>query len=549
MAAEKKYPLVLTIKAVDKATENLRKINKQIAAMTKPFRDFNNRMVARSAEAGLPRIVKGFKGVGSALGNVAGEVASLGLKLGAMAAGAGIALFSIVKGAVQAGDDLATMSQQVGLSVNAYAQLQYAAAQADVSQEEFNGAMGQFNKRLGEAKAGTGGLLEFLKKTSPALAAQVKGAKGTDEAFALMTRAFEKVTDPGKRAALAAAAFGKSGLQMGVFLGQGTDAIEDLRLRYRELAGDQSEFANGASALDNAARETETAFLGLRNATAGALFPALTELAKGLSDVLAGERGNLREWARETGAALMGWVKGGGLKDMVKGLRELATSVSAVVGMIGGLKGVAAVAGLVLSGPLLASIGGLAKALITLGPLAITPAGLALLALGGIAGTVISNWEPIKTWFSDFTGSFRGNFQGISDFVSGVFTLDIEKAWTGIKGIFKSGVTFIATLLDGWVAAMTLPLAQMRWVLGAVGIKVPQLPSFRAALGVGGESTGAATGASTGAAAAAPRVGEAGMAHVQVDFANVPRGVRVSQSNQNTADLGIDLGYAMSTPD
>ncbi len=390
--SKSEFPLTLVIKATDKATESLRRINGRISKFTAPVRKLNNSFAALSAEAGFPKLIKGFQGVGSA-------VATVGARFAAMAGVAGFALFRMVKGAVDAGDKLSEMAQRTGLSVDAYAQLSFAAGQADVDQEAFNGAMDQFNKRLGEMKAGTGPMLAFLKKVSPALALQVKGATSTEDALGLMTRAMEKVKDPAKRAALSAAAFGRSGLQMGQFLGQGNKAIDAQRKKFFQLAGSQKEFADNSSDADNAMKELDVSFMGLRNTVAGALFPALTELARALAGIVSGSRGDLRKWAQETGAALSNWVRGGGLTRLVDGFKQFASGIGKVVEFLGGFKGVALAAGLIMAGPLLSSLVNLGAAFATLNPLAQA----FLLAAAGIAAAgkaIYDNWEPLKETFS-----------------------------------------------------------------------------------------------------------------------------------------------------
>jgi hypothetical protein len=502
----KEYPLSLIIKAVDRATAPLRQINARLQKFTAPVRKLNNAFRALSDEAGLPRLMKGFTGVGRAIGGVGSEALALGTKITAMAAGAAFALYGIVKTTVDAGDKLGEMAARVGLSVDAYAQLQHAAAQADVDQEAFNGAMDQFVKRLGEAKAGTGSLLAFLEKVSPALARQVKGATSTEEALALMTDAFEKVKDPAKRAALSNAAFGRSGLQMGQFLGQGNAAIGEQRTRFAELSGSQEEFARGAGDLDNAMRETRTSFLGLRSAAAGALFPALTELARALTNILAGNRGRLAAWAREAGAAISEWVRSGELKELVETMKAWAAVIGRVFDAVGGLKGVLTILGVYLASSFIASVGAAVASLWTLGAAAIPmviQAGALLLpvlgkilasfialnlanpivwivagvaALGAAAYLVWKHWEPIKRFF--------------------------EELWGTVKSIFgvSGGVT-----------------------------------------GGGGRVLGAA------GAAPAPLTARGAEARVKVDFENLPRGARVTADPKSTAPLDLSMGYSMAS--
>lgn len=505
----KEYPLSLVIRAVDRATAPLRQINQRMQAITAPVRKLNNSFRALSDEAGLPRLVKGVGGVGRAVGNVGREALALGTKLGVLTGGAAFALYRITKGAVDAGDKLGEMAQRVGLSVDAYAQLQFAAAQADVEQEAFNTAMDRFNKNLGEAKAGGGSLLSFLEKVSPRLAQQVKGAKSTEAALALMTSAFEKVKDPARRAALAGAAFGKSGLQMGQFLGQGSKAIEEQRRRYFELAGSQEEFARGAGDLDNALRETETSFLGLRAAAAGALFPALTELSRALTNLIAGNRGRIAAWAKDVGAAISGWIQGGGLERLVETMRRWGETIGRVVEMMGGLKGVLVAVGVYMASDF---IGSVATAVGWLGKLGggvlpfVARAGALLIPVIGklVSGLMLLNLANPLVWIAALGAALAA-----AAYV-------IWKNWEPIKQFF----------IDLW--------ERIRSIAGAVG-------RF---FGIGGTTVGPTLGAA--GAAPAPAGTTMSSAHVQVDFANLPQGTRVNADPRSTADLDLSMGYAMA---
>jgi hypothetical protein len=567
MAGKTEFPLALVIKAVDKATAPLRKINDRIKHATAPVRRLGNSLKAFGEEAGFPKLLKGFQGVGSALSNVGSAAFAVGQRIVAMAGVAGFALFSIVKGAVDAGDKLAEMADRVGLGVDVYASLQHAAAQADVEQEQFNSAMDQFNRRLGEAKANGGPLLAFLKRVSPAFAQQVKSAKTTEAALGLVTDAMAKIEDPGKRAALAAAAFGKSGLQMGNFLAQGSAEIQRQQLAYLRLAGSQEAFARGAGALDNVLREAEVAFAGVRNALAAELFPVFKELAEMLRDFLADNRGELAKWARETAGAIRDWVKGGGIQRITAAFKRFIAVVDPIVQKLGGWPVViAAIAAAITAGPLLMALGGLAASFVTLGlAIGATPVGWFLLAVAAIATAawlVIDNWSHVTGFFEDITASWKQSFSGFSEFIRGVFTGDLSRAWEGLKDVFSGGGKFWATLLDGWVAMMKLSLAPIlkpiEWAMKAAGVTLPKAASFRSLLGVDSADP-SITAPSLGAAEARPMLGAESAAplraaqskteaHVTVDFNNLPRGARVTPARDNSTPLDLSVGYSMVTP-
>lgn len=538
MAVE--FPLALIIKAVDRATEPLRQINQRISKFTAPVRKLSNGFRALADEAGLPRLVKGFAGVGRSLGDVGREVSTLALKVTALGAVAGFALLRIVRGSVEAGEKLGEMASQVGLSVDTYAQLQFAAGQANVSQEEFNAAMGQFNKRLGEAKAGSGPLLEFLKKVSPRLADQVRAAKSTEEALGLMTSAFEKVKDPSKRAALSAEAFGKSSLQMGQFLGKGKKALVEQRQRFLDLAGSQEAFAAGSHDMGNAMRETEAAFSGLRSVAAAALYPALLQVTKAVTALLVENRAGLANWARTSGAAISEWVKSGGLTRLIDGLRTIADTVGKVVDALGGLPGVLKVVALVMGGKTIASvyrfsaslwevgsaaIPAVVRAALLLAPLlgslgaslvpflvAAAPFVAAAAAVGAAAFLIYRNWKPIKLFFKFL-------WEDIVDLA--------EAAWKKLQPIIDT----VSKVMQLSPFQMAAKLGQM--AIGGVSSLVSS-SAARPALGAEGAKPGAAAPAS--------------QAHVQVDFNNLPAGARVTPGKQNSTPLDLSLGYSMVTP-
>jgi hypothetical protein len=503
MGQELKYPLSLIVRAVDQVTGPLRRINKEIerstGRLTAPFRRLGGRLSALSAAAGLPKVASGFSAVGSAVGQVGSAAMQVGKTLAGMVAGAlfgGYGLYALAKGALKAGDDLGMMAQRVGLGVDAYASLRFAAAQADVEQEEFNGSMDQFNKRLGEAKAGGGALLQFLQKVSPAFAQQILHAKGTEEAFGLMVKAFEKVTDPAKRAALAAAVFGKSHLQMGQFLGQGSKAIAAQRARFLELAGSQQKFADNASALDNIVREMETAFEGLGNTIAAALFPAFGKISTAVTDFLVKNRAGLAAWADRAAAAISAWVDGGGVERLVKSLQDIAATVVTVVDKLGGFQGVVIAIGAVIGAPLVSAVGTLAGALFTLGTalapfvIAAAPFLLAAAGIGAAAYEIYKNWEPLKEFFQDL--------------------------WDSIKSVFEK-------------------------IMGVAKF-TPMGAAINVARGLGEKLFGDDLGATN----AAPAASMKSESRVSVDFTNLPKGVRVTQDRNSSQPVDMSLGYSMA---
>ena len=529
-----KSELELVIKATDKASGPLKLLNQKIELLKVGGKIKDARFELLGLQSGLPKLVDGFKGFGSALGNVGKEVFSLGAKLAGIAGAAGLAFFSIVKGAVESGDKLGEMADRVGLGVDAYASLGYAAQQADVDQEQFNGAMDKFNKNLGEMTAGKGGeFLSFLNEISPTLARQMKAAKGTEAALSLMTDAFAKIDNPAKRATLAAHAFGKSGLAMGGFLHQGSKAIQAQQAEFLRLAGSKEKFARGAGDLDNALKDSTEAFLGLRDAAASELFPALTMIAKSATELIVQNRDGIAKWAKESGAAILDWVKGGGIDRLVASLREFGVSIGWFVNKVGGFKGVLVGVALFMAGPLIAAIVGVIPAIYSLGAaLLTTPVGWVLLSVAAIAGAVwliYDNWEGISAFFKHTFGGVTKLFEGWSNMVLGFLTFDVEriiggwsKALEGFQTTLRSALMMMSVLPGGQIAAKVL------FGSGIADALLAPTPPL-------------------GADAARPAQSQAlqSEAKISVDFANMPPGARVSTASTNTQSVDISRGFSM----
>jgi hypothetical protein len=484
MASGEEFPVTLTIRAVDRATATIRAVGVGVAKMSTPLGRASRNVVDMG---------KAFRGVGK-------EAFALGTKVAAIAGVAGFGLYSLVRSATDAGDKLGEMSQRVGLGVDAYASLQFAAEQADVSQEQFTNSMDQLNVRLGMLKTGTGPLLAFLQKASPALLKQVKGAKSNEEAFGLLAKAMERVQDPGKRAALAGAAFGKANLQMGQFLGQGSAAIEEQRKRFLELSGSQEEFARRAGILDNTLRETEMAFGGVKNAVAAELFPAFNRMASMVTDFIVQNREGIIQWARDANAAFQAWANDGGFQRLTDGIRSMADTGKRLVDMLGGLKGVAIVVGAVLAGPL---VGSIATLIGTFGPLLglvfklgvalmATPLGPFILAAAGLAAVaalIYENWEPVKTFFLSLGDIVKHPLEALKT----------------AKEFFFGKSQGAATFAGGNDVRPTVNTEQ-----------------------------------------AAPNRGGVGTGQLDVNFNNVPRGTRMAVSPDSTLQINTSMGYGLA---
>lgn len=81
--------------------------------------------------------------------------------------------------------------------------------------------------------------------------------------------------------------------------------------------------------------------------------------------------------------------------------------------------------------------------------------------------------ELAKTYVNDVVEGAKEIFGGLIDFLTGVFTLDWEKAWEGIKEIFRG---IWNTIVGGLEAAVNLIIKGINWLiskLNSLQIKIP----------------------------------------------------------------------------
>jgi hypothetical protein len=152
---------------------------------------------------------------------------------------------------------------------------------------------------LGQARAGTGRMLAFLKQVSPALAKQLVAAKSNEEAFDLLAAAMTKLKDPAKRAALAQKTVGDAALAP--LFARGAEGIKQLRARYSELAGSQEDAAKKAGIVDDSMKDLHASMDGVKAAIVSGLAPGIKIIVDRLRDWFVAHRGDIAEFAKTVG--------------------------------------------------------------------------------------------------------------------------------------------------------------------------------------------------------------------------------------------------------
>jgi hypothetical protein len=274
--ADKEFPLSIVLRTVDKATAGINAVNKRLDAMTKPVRDFGKALGDLRDKSGLSSVLDGFKGVGSAIGDLLGKVAMIG-------GVAGVAVAGLVH-LVGKFDDLGDKAERLGVGVDFLAAMRFAAERSGASVEALDTGIQTFTANLGLARAGMGRMVKTLQTVAPDLLVQLKATKSNEQALLLMADAFSAIKDPAKRAALAA----RSGLgpELAPLLAQGSKGVQKLMDRFHQLAPGIGDAAKAAGETDDAFKDLGAATTGVEAALVTGLAPALTIVVNKMRDWL-----------------------------------------------------------------------------------------------------------------------------------------------------------------------------------------------------------------------------------------------------------------------
>lgn len=136
---------------------------------------------------------------------------------------------------LKSADDLVKSADRIGISTTALQELGHAASLSGVSMETLDKSFQTFTKRVGEAKAGYGALSTALDKTNADLLAQIVNSKNQEEALNAVFAAISGLKNQTDKAALANAAFGRSGSALTTILKDGTEGLNEMRQEARDL--------------------------------------------------------------------------------------------------------------------------------------------------------------------------------------------------------------------------------------------------------------------------------------------------------------------------
>lgn len=524
MAGSKKFGLELVIGALDNAAKPLQDLNNRLNGLQAPIKRLRDAFGRLDRAAGLQRIRRSMREVGRATGNLMRVVGGLGralVGLFLLQGAAGLFFQRFIIGAARSADELAKLSTQTGVSIDAIQTLGFAAQRVGVTQEQFNAGVSRFTKTMGELQAGSGSLFTMLQRVDPQFLRVLQRTEGTEEAMRLFIDRMRDIPSEAGRVALATAVFGRSAGNMANLAKLSAEELAGLEGRMRQIGLISPEQAKNAENFTDQLLEVRLAFQQIRNVMAAEFLPTLTDLFKQFTELLIENRPAMQDFAKTMVERLPE-----GIRRVRIALEAAMRAFSRVFEMMRWLNdrgltfervliGLATVIGI----KVVLAVAALAKALVGLGlAIATTPIGLLVVGLSGLAFAikqVIDNWEMMVEYFSGL--SARELF---GEFLKGI-NLMINPAKLLLAVL--ENIAFTSNLISGLKSNLST-LAQ-------------SIPGVRNLFGSNGDDREAA---SVGAATiAAPPQSITRDANITVTMQQLQPGTRVSVDGDR--ELGIDL--------
>jgi len=236
-------------------------------------------------------IIDGKNKAGAAFAEADQQLNKIGLS--AKAAGTYIAgalsvtaLAAFVKNSINAADAATKSASAVGLAVEEYTALTYAAKLAGVGSGELDAGLSKLNRTIDAAANGGKAQVEAFDRVGISVVNASGQIKSSDQVLAELADRFQQMPDGVQKSAIAMELFGRSGAKLIPLLNGGAEGLEALRKEAEALGLIISEDTAAKAEVfnDNITRLGE-AGAGAGNQIAAELLPSLVDLSQLLVDV------------------------------------------------------------------------------------------------------------------------------------------------------------------------------------------------------------------------------------------------------------------------
>lgn len=231
------------------------------------------------ANESLSKTDKKAQNFGKTLGKAAGVAAGVGTALVGMGVAATKSLIEVSVNASETADNIDKLSQRLGLSREAYQELDFVLAQAGVDITSFQTGMKSLLKNMDGVSEGNKTATENFEK----LGVSVLNANGTlrtqEEVLFDTVRAFQSMEDSAEKSRLAQELFGKQGQEIIPLLNSESGSFDELINKANELGLVLSDDVVDAGVeMHDLLNQLQRSFDMLKTSLGGAIMPLINDL-------------------------------------------------------------------------------------------------------------------------------------------------------------------------------------------------------------------------------------------------------------------------------
>lgn len=207
-------------------------------------------------------------------------------QIGALFGGVSVAGFGyLIKDAIDAGDRMQKLGQQLGVSTEALSQLSHAAKLSGTDLESVSTGIKMMEKNIGDAKRGTGEAIVAFNQLG--ISAQKLGELTPDQQMAVLADALQKVKNPADRASLAMKIFGESGVKLLPMLKDGSAGLTAMMAEADALGVTlDQKTANSMAAFNDQITKTSGQMMAMVRNIASDILPGMGMLADAFGQVV-----------------------------------------------------------------------------------------------------------------------------------------------------------------------------------------------------------------------------------------------------------------------
>lgn len=226
-------------------------------------------------------------GLGNTLSKGIKTVAAWGTAIVSAAVVAGTAIYSSATSAAAAADNIDKMSQKIGISREAYQELDFICSQSGMSVDTLQTGVKSLTAAMDGARDGTASNVEQFERLGVAVTNADGSFRSQEDVLFDTLMSLQGISDQTEKARLATELFGKSGTELMPLLNGEAGSIEEMKQQAHDLGLVlNDELIDNGVNLTDSLDQTKRAFQSIAVNLGGSFMPIITEVSEYIQTLL-----------------------------------------------------------------------------------------------------------------------------------------------------------------------------------------------------------------------------------------------------------------------